>query len=274
MSRKADRQHFIAQFYLKNFAEPMFSDKLHVYDMCKQCWDERTPYGVGWERRLFTMIDMQGNRTDEFDKFLKRKVEDPSAPALKKLATGNSLDNTERSAVALFIALTATRSPELMNLMTKDHVASLPASDQEELDDLAKLWCECTGQVYDSKARAEFMKPSSFGAIWLMSQSLRSRLLQWQWHFLSTPRDRPFVTSDRPVFLEWDREQDTRMVSFPVSSEVALIVTPEGLLNEKRDRANEVWAVNRQTMAHANKFVAACGETFPGDEVLGHAGSR
>src|SRR5437870_7108396 len=41
MAKPARRQHFIARFYLRNFAEPMFSDNLCVYDMRKQRWERR-----------------------------------------------------------------------------------------------------------------------------------------------------------------------------------------------------------------------------------------
>ena len=48
MAKAARRQHFIARFYLRNFAEPMFSDSLCVYDLRKRRWEKRSPEGVGW----------------------------------------------------------------------------------------------------------------------------------------------------------------------------------------------------------------------------------
>jgi Protein of unknown function (DUF4238) len=268
MAKAAKRQHFIARCYLRNFAEPMFSDNLCVYDMRKQRWERRSPGGVGWFPHLCSMIDMEGNRTDNFDQFLKQRVEDPAAPALRKLATGGTLDPNERAAVALFIALTAARSPDMMNVVVTEHLGGLAPAARAELDELVQLWCGWTGKPYDSNSHSEFMKPSSFGAIWVWSQSLQRRLLEWEWHLLQTARDRSFVTSDRPVFAQWDREQDLRLVSFPVSSEFALIVIAGGKLNEGRDRANEVAAMNRQTLDRATEFVVACRQTFPGAESL------
>lgn len=268
MAKAARRQHFIARFYLRNFAEPMFSDRLCVYEMRKQRWESRSPDGVGWFPHLCSMIDMEGNRTDEFDQFLKQQVEDPAAPALRKLATGGTLDGNEQAAVALFVALTAARSPDIMSGVSAEHVGGLTSAARAELDKLVKLWCGWTGRPYGSNSHSEFLKPSSFGAIWVWSQSLQRRLLEWQWHLLQTTRDRPFVTSDRPVFAQWDREQDVRLVSFPVSSEFALIVIAGGQLNEKRDRTNEVATMNRQSLDRATEFVVACRETFPGAEFL------
>lgn len=81
MAKPARRQHFIARFYLRNFAEPVLSDNLCVYDLHKKRWQRRSPDGVGWFPHLCSMIDMEGNRTDEFDQFLKQQVEDRVLPA-------------------------------------------------------------------------------------------------------------------------------------------------------------------------------------------------
>jgi hypothetical protein len=85
---------------------------------------------------------------------------------------------------------------------------------------------------------------------------------------IQTTRERPFITSDRPVFAQWDREDDVRMVSFPVSSEFALIIINGGKFNEARDPTNEAVVMNRQTLDRARKFVVTCKEAFPGDELL------
>lgn len=265
---KAKRQHFIARFYLRNFAEPMFSDNLCVYNMGKHRWEKRSPNGVGWFPHLCSMIDMAGSRNDDFDQFLKRQVEDPAAPALRKSATGETLDPGERAPVALFIALTAARSPEMMNAVVTRHLGGLAPAARTELDDLVKLWCGWTRKPYDSRSHSEFLKPSSFGAIWVWSQSLQRRLLEWEWHLVRTTKDQPFVTSDRPVFAQWDRAQDVRLVSVPVSSEFALVVISGGQFNEARDRTREVAFMNRQTMHCASEFIVACKEGFPGDDFL------
>ena len=231
MAKAARRQHFMRDFTSETSQSRGFRIyNLCLYDMRKQRWEKRSPDGVGWFPHLCSMIDMEGNRTDDFDHFLKQQVEDPGAPALRKLATGATLDPSERAAVALFIALTAARSPDMMNGVVTQHVGGLAPTARAELDELVKLWCGWTGKLYRSDSHSEFLKPSSFGAIWVWSQSLQRRLLEWQWHLVQTTRDRPFVTSDRPVFAQWDREQDLRLVSFPVSSEFALVVIAGGQL--------------------------------------------
>ena len=90
----------------------MFSRNLLVLDMKSGRWERRTPKGVGWSSHLYSFVDATGRRTDAFDKHVKRQIEDPAAPALKKLAVGGDLDGEERAAVAGFIALTAARNPQ------------------------------------------------------------------------------------------------------------------------------------------------------------------
>lgn len=266
--KAARRQHSIARFYLRNFAEPIHSDNLCVYDIRKRRWERRTPNGVGWFPHLCSMIDMEGNRTDSFDQYFKVNIEDPAAPALKKLITGGALDANERSAVAFFMALTAARSPEVMSGVMANLLGSLTERDRRELDDLARLWCDWTGRPFGPRSQSEFLKPSSLGAVWKWSQNLRHRLLLWEWHLVHTTRDKPFVTSDRPVFAQWDRDQDLRLVCFPISSEVALVIIAGGQFNEARNRTIEAQAMNRGTMARATEFVVACKESFPADDHL------
>jgi hypothetical protein len=210
---------------------------------------------------------LRGKRTDQFDQILNQKVEDPAAPALKKLAAGAVLDPSERSAVACFIALTAARSPEAANNALAAQLDRLTPVDRAELDELIQLWCGLVGRPLDPKAHAEFMKPSSLGAMWVWSKSLQRRVLAWDWHVVTTAKESPFVTSDRPVFAQEDGAGPC-VVSFPVSSEVALIIIAGGYFREPRDTVEAVSAVNRQTMHRAREFVVACKEGFPGDDAL------
>jgi hypothetical protein len=258
------KQHFVAQFYLRNFTDPMFSNNLHVYRFGERRWRSNSPKQIGWLSDHYSMIKMDGERSDEFDKFLNRYVEEPGAPAMKKLAMGEEIDADERSAVAAFIALTAARSPQLMNAALTQHQESLSSDARAEQEEIIKCWCELTRGPYDLKAHAAFLKPSQFGAIWVWLRSLQQRLLQWSWNLVRTTSDQPFVTSDRPVFARrW--EGGAGIVSFPVSSEVALVFV-QGI--QFREPPDAVCRINQQTLVNAKDFVAACKDSFPGDDLL------
>jgi hypothetical protein len=261
---KNRKQHFSAQFYLRNFAEPMFSNNIWVYFLQERRWDKRSPKGVGWHPHLCTVIDMVGNRTDEFDRLLRQEVEEPATPVLKRMAKGEAPNATERAAVALFMALTVARSPEMMQGVLSQHRENLSPGARQEQDDDIRTWCALTGQNNDENASLEYHKPGLFRAMWRMCQRTQARLLAGEWHFVHTTRDKPFVTSDWPVYAEYD-EQGRAMVAFPVSSEVALIVAygfQFGL------RPDVVRAINSLTMTKAKRFVVAWKQDFPGDDAL------
>lgn len=261
MRQQTTKQHYISRFYFRNFAEPIFSENLCVYDFQKTRWEPRSSKQVGWESHLFSMFNMDGQRTDEFDEFINQQVESPAAPALKKIAKREILDESDRAAVALFIAVTAARSPDTMRTILVQHLDSLSPVPMAELDLDARILCESGDRPFDDKAQAEFLKPSSFRAIWNWSQNLKHRLLRWEWHFLSATRDRPFVTSDQPAFAKLDSK--VHSVSFPVSSEVALVIT-----DDRKWKRTEVAEINTWTLDRAKRFVVACQESFPGDKLL------
>jgi hypothetical protein len=169
------------------------------------------------------MLDMEGNRADEFDQFIRAKVKEVAAPAFRKLATGECIDEEGRAGVALFIGITAARSPEMMRSVMDGLFKSMEGNVREELNELTRVWCEHIGRPFGEMVVFDFLKPSQFGGIWLWAQSFQDRLLKWKWHLFRTTRDQPFVTSDMPVFAQWDPKQDFRLVSFPVSSEYALM---------------------------------------------------
>ncbi|MBD3249463.1 DUF4238 domain-containing protein [Candidatus Woesearchaeota archaeon] len=261
MSKIARRQHYISRFYLRNFAEPIFSNKLNVFTRKDGRWEERSPKGIGWFSHLFTVFNNAGKRTDEFDQFLKIKVEDPAAPALKKMAQGRCLNKDERSAIALFIALTAARSPDILRTTEHKYIHSITSEKRKEIQDLIELWSKMMGQP--SMSFDNFLQQNQLGGIWIWTKSMQERLLNWKWHLLNTTLDKPFVTSDRPVYAEWDRDTNIRLVSFPVASTVALLAINNSQISDGLTDDQNVCTLNRQTMDRATDFVVACQRKFP-----------
>lgn len=266
MPKPAKNQHYLARFYLRNFAEPMFSNKLCYYDLRKHSWESRSPEGVGWYPHLCSMIDVEGNRTDHFDQFLKLNIEDPAAPVMKKLATGETIELNERAAVARFIALTTFRTPEMLNNVTKSHLEEQSPSARAELDSAIRFWRELVGKRHIPNEHLEFLKPTLFDAIAFQTDSLAKRLLKWQWNTIRTSRDQPFVTTDWPTLGE--KEGNLHLVTFPISSEIALVISSGGPIVNPTDHTQMVRAMNLGTLHRSTVFVVACKESFPGDEFL------
>ncbi len=263
---KSRRHHYIADFYLRNFAEPMFGKNLFVYKRETHKWDIRTTKGIGWFPYLYTMFDDFGERTDYFEKFLADHIETPIAPIIKKAATiPEKLNYIEREKIALFIGITAARIPSMVNKTLDEYFDKLPVDDIAELEGLVKLWCSITGLNYTTKSKNEFMKPSVFGAILIWAASLRDRLIKWNWTFNRTTRNQPFITSDSPVFAQ--KQGNIRLVTFPISSEIAVVICNTRFPNN-RDTENDVIAMNRGTMEGAKEFIICHMNSFPCDTFL------
>jgi hypothetical protein len=263
---KSRRHHYIAEFYLRNFTEPMFGRNLFVYERKTHKWDPRTPKGIGWFPHLYTMLDDFGERTTYFEKFLADHIETPIAPIMKKAATApEQLTHIERENIAMFIGVTAARTPSMVKETLDEYFDDLPIDDIAELKDLVKVWCSITGRNYTAKSKNDFMKPSMFRAILIWAASLRDRLIKWNWTFIRTARNRPFITSDSPVLAQ--KQGDIRLVTFPISSEISVVICNTSLAN-KTDRENDVITMNRGTMQDAKEFVICHMNSFPCDTFI------
>ena len=270
------RQHFVAQFYQRNFGEPMFTNNIRVYYRADSCWNKTpaTPRGVGWFPYLYSAFTESGVRTDAFEKYLGI-FDDKAAPAMKKAAQEpDDLTPEQREAIAMFIGLAMARTPEMVKTTLDDHIAGVDVNESRILEEDTKAWCEAVDQPYTGRSRAEFLKPSILGAVDLWSGSIRGRMLAWHWTFLRTTREHPFITSDWPVFAQRDERRGVHLVSFPVSSEIALLVLSSAELSRfplgcTRDiDFEEARVINQQTLDRAQEFVICHQDSFPGDDLL------
>ena len=264
---KSRRHHYIAEFYLRNFTEPMFGNNLFVYESKTQKWDPRTPYGVGWFSHLYSMFDDSGEKTDSFEKYLGKYIETPLAPIMRKAATiPDALTNKDREYIAMFIGVTTARTPSAMKDTLNKFFSGLPINDVDELEKNTSLWCNVTDKNYTEKSKEDFLKPSIFGAILYWAATLSYRMVKWNWNFLRTNRNNPFITSDCPALLQKTND-DIRLISFPISSEIAVIVSNAELRSD-RNNIEAVLGINRRTLQNATEFVICHKKSFPGDDFL------
>jgi hypothetical protein len=268
---KSKRHHFAAQFYQKNFAEPMFSKHIRVYEASTKQWNSqpRTPNGIGWFPHLYSTIDDAGERTDVFENFLQGHVDGPADRAMKVAATEpENLTDEHRSIIALFIGFAAVRTPAMMNCTRDTYFEKLPTERINDVEQVVRMWCSTMGQSYDDNSMRDFMKPSLLGATIISAASIRDRLLSWKWTFIRASRENPFITSDWPVFAQHDAKDDIRFVSFPISSQVAVLINSQGQIRPDIAQDDGVRAMNFQTLDRARHFVICHQDSFPGDESL------
>jgi hypothetical protein len=244
----------------------MFGNNLFVYESKTQKWDPRTPYGVGWFPHLYSMFDDSGEKTDSFEKFLGKYIETPLAPIMRKAATTpDALTNKDREYIAMFIGVTTARTPSAMKDTLNKFFSGPPINDMDELEKNTRLWCNVTDKNYTEKSKEDFLKPSIFGAILYWAATFSYRSVKWNWTFVRTTRDCPFITSDSPALLQ--KMNNIRFVTFPISSEIAVVISNAELRND-RNGIKDVVAMNRGTLENAKEFVICHKKSFPCDDFL------
>jgi hypothetical protein len=263
---RSKKHHHNPEVLLKQFAEPLFGDKLQVFVRRnnKWQWEERTPNGIGHSKNLYTGWDDSGKPHDSFEQFLSKEVDDKCASALKKAATApEDLDRTDFQYLAHFIAFAAARSRGIM-----EHAWDERKLNQGKQDDqLVKAWCKHVGVRFTDDSENQMLKTSLFKAVDINASKWRRKLLEnTKWSTLKAPPETPLVTSDWPAAAE--TQGSWWILTFAVSSEVAFLVSnnPESGFPELGPAL--VRAFNMRTMARAQRFVACHQRSFPGDDVL------
>jgi hypothetical protein len=113
------RQHYLPRFYLEGFA----SDGLvAVYDRQKNEVRRQQPKDTTVIGHFYTMEDAEGRRRFEVEALLS-EYESKASPVIKKLAIKETISADERSDLAIFMALGAMRTPDIvesLQLMNSD----------------------------------------------------------------------------------------------------------------------------------------------------------
>ena len=156
----------------------------------------------------------------------------------------------------------------MMDSTREGYFEKPPTEELDDLEQVVRMWCAITNQTFSEKSIRDFLKPSQMGAIIIWATSIRDRLLRWKWTFIRASRQNPFITSDWPVFAQHDAEGDIRFVSFPISSEVALLINSSAEIRSDIDPYDGVRVLNRQTMDRAQHFIICHQDSFPGDTEL------
>jgi hypothetical protein len=105
------RQHFLPRFYLENFS---VSGLVAVYDREQDSVRLQQPVNTGVIGHFYTMEDAEGRKRFELEQFLS-EYEGKAKLVIDKLAAREEINADERSDLAIFIALAATRTPDVVD---------------------------------------------------------------------------------------------------------------------------------------------------------------
>ena len=107
---KTKRNHYIPQAYLRHFASPNDSEKVHVFDKESERWMLTNVLNAGVWNDFYS---------DEDEKRLSDEIEFPANFALAKLRGGQCIDADERLKVALYLESMIKRVPSTRRELLK-----------------------------------------------------------------------------------------------------------------------------------------------------------
>jgi hypothetical protein len=120
------RQHFLPEFYLKGFTK---NDMIAVFDREMNEIRIQQPVNTCVIGHFYTMEDASGRKRFELEQLLS-EYEDKASLVIKKLAAREIINADERANLAIFVALAAFRTPDIVD--------SLKAFNSNLIGDMAK----------------------------------------------------------------------------------------------------------------------------------------
>jgi hypothetical protein len=105
------RQHFLPQFYLEGFIK---DGRLAVYDRVTNEVRVQQPVNTGVIGHFYTLEDEEGRKRYELEHVLS-ECEGKASQVIKKLIAREDITADERADLAIFIALAAFRTPDIID---------------------------------------------------------------------------------------------------------------------------------------------------------------
>ena len=268
--------HFVSQFYLRNFAIP--SQPSHVYSYQRNC--KPIPKAIRSVARVrdFEYLSREGEglKHDTISQRLNQ-IEDDTAPIIARLVTdeGFSISPEEWELVSLFIAHLIARGPsgrqEQINLFQATNItqAKVMAENKEafhrsmqgtyseaEIEDIRLKTLEFE-KHYRINFEGSFFKDYSL-VMSLLAGEIGSRCLLQKFPVLiKNSSQKEFITSDNPVVFNADPERYRRGSGLGLeNSLIYLPLSPKrALLLVNRKPLKDVVSVDRDSVEPYNSEV-------------------
>src|SRR5579862_4320308 len=105
--------HFVAQFYLRNFASAsndVYEYRILVSHSSVPVWKPVCVAGTAYERNLYTRM-VGGEEADDIEKWLNRDFETPASGPLQRVIEDRELSPDDWDLLTRFLASQIVRTP-------------------------------------------------------------------------------------------------------------------------------------------------------------------
>ena len=297
----AKDQHFLPQFYLRQFVDPDTPAEQEPYvwlfEMSKRRWRRRSPKNVASLRHYYAYRDEEGQVINVIEPNLAT-IETLGATLIRKLENREKLTEREQLHFSLFIALLTVRTPQHRELTQR----FLKHKGGDVITTLIQYWrehpeeYEASRHNYQEKTETNFdlkvddiaqhapeLIPDDAGVLGyslMPALGLTVRLMGMTWRFYFTENEDRLIICDHPgdFALPEEVSEESFRGFFTKDAEFHVPLTPNLIFaahDDGFDRAfgglltrEDVARMNRRMTRRAEQFIVSTKPTFLGDEVL------
>jgi len=282
------RNHFISQFYLKNFTDN--NNKFYQYNKINKVFDPDaaiTPNGVCWKKNFYIFIDKDDKKNDAIETILQ-KNEDKARNIIEKIKQLEEIIDKDLPELLIFMCLLKYRIPRFKDYFDKSKTPGLlqefyetTKTDKEKIDfvsTFAKDRKDINKDNFYEKIlnnESETYKKLFQGAMLIngLHEKNLKVFFEKNWYILSIKSEKSFITSDDPVTIIHSKElsgsfnnwvnnyEDNHTMLFPLSNKLCLL-----LIEEQKDQGlifkgyndiddNQILEINRLLFKNSYTYV-------------------
>jgi hypothetical protein len=271
------RQHFLPRFYLEGFTK---DGRLAVYDRETNQVRVQQPVNTGVIGHFYTLEDEDGRKRYELEHVLS-EIEGKAHPVIAKLSAREHITADERGDMAIFVALAAFRTPDIVDSIkgffseligkvaikmfsdveqVKERMRDMPDSSKSE-DELEREAQAVVDFANSENYTIETNHQQVIGMAMKMAFSIAPILARRDWIVCHRNNDKKsYITTDAPVLLTTvaPRENNSygvgygnsdAMITFPLNQSSLLMIFGEKGELTHRD-------VGDEQIRHANLALA------------------
>lgn len=280
-SQTKKRHHQIPQFYLRHFASPG-TDQIWNYDKRDGRVFRTSILNTACETHLYSVPNEDGSRNTEIENLLS-DIEGKAAAQYPGLLTGTIPTGQQKADLASFLASMCVRTNSYRRAYAETHGHAFQeymyktAHDEKAFNEMVERQNISRGSplstVEKEAYRQSMLDPSGLvieiDRTWTLKaiglhDGLMKAFRNMNWALLRAPKDWVFITSDAPVIMancpdpKQIRFSKTVQVSFPLSSEVCLLVNwPGNARTHLEAFPHYLRKLNSLQAAHAERFLFA-----------------
>lgn len=272
--QRAKLHHFRPVLHLRYFAAT--DGLITVYHKEKITPFRTKPENLGAEYYLYAPEDGDDPGDDSIERWLADHIDGPAATALQKIHSGNTLTQTDRSALAAYIGLQDMRTPLARDLILRMFQTELQAEIHSYTDDVRRVRREIwrdqgawvrLDEIQQYVHTTEVIVPKTAWLNYLGETVNKAgrRIFEMKWHVFEAPGSYDFVTNDVGIVKGRNGFHDLRsyhmgVTAFPfwvvpLSPRVALGLAPPYVTGSFRPSNSWVGTVNKRLAHDAHRQV-------------------